>query len=465
MRRFIANPLSLRGQLLPRVVLANTRRPSTDLDHQSIAVAQGLYTISPLTPGSVFLLPHGTRIFNKLLAFMRKQYSLYGYEEVISPIIYKKTLWEQSGHWENYAEDMFSVTGRGAEGEAAKAKQEGRYLEDEEYGLKPMNCPGHCLIYASDDRSYRDLPIRYADFSPLHRNEASGALQGLTRVRRFHQDDAHIFCTPAQIASEIADTLRFVHAVFTVFQLPSYELFLSTRPEKYIGELAEWEQAEGALKEALNTTGREWAVKEGDGAFYGPKIDIVLKDAAGRRHQTATIQLDFQLPHRFNLKYRDAGGEIKTPVIVHRAILGSVERTMAILMEHTGGKWPFWLSPRQATVVPATTAPEVIAYAEAVQRRLSGVVNTLTTATEPPSPTLEMATRTFFVDIDASEGKTLGKRVREAQKRRVNFTLVVGQKEMVNGTVAVRSRDGKQLGEKTVEEVYQMFLELEKTYQ
>ncbi|ORE04846.1 threonyl-tRNA synthetase [Rhizopus microsporus var. microsporus] len=384
--------------------------------------------IHPVSPGSIFMLPHGTRIVHKLQDFLRSEYARYGYEEVMTPLIYKKDLWETSGHWQNYKDDMYMVSGTG---------------DDEGlFGLKPMNCPGHCLIFDSTPKSYRDLPIRLADFSPLHRNEASGALSGLTRVRRFHQDDAHIFCTKQQITPEITSCLSFVDRVYKAFQFPHYDLTLSTRPEEnYIGSLEEWDQAEDALKQALNATGRPWTIKEGDGAFYGPKIDIMVKDSSGKSHQTATIQLDFQLPQRFQLSYVDEQDHAQRPVIVHRAILGSIERMLAILIEHTKGKWPFWLSPRQGIVIPVST--QFADYAQQVARSLSLGKD----HTEPQ----------YYVDTDNSPRDRLNKMIRQAQLQQYNFIFVVGQKEMDQGTVNVRTRKGDVLGTMSIEDIRAMF--------
>lgn len=275
------------------------------------------------------------------------------------------------------------------------------------------------------------------------RNEASGALSGLTRVRRFHQDDAHIFCTEEQIKSEISACLSFVDRVYKAFQFPQYELTLSTRPEtNFIGTVEEWNNAEKALTDALNGSGQPWSVKEGDGAFYGPKIDIMVKDSTGKSHQTATIQLDFQLPQRFGLRYVDENDSMKTPVIIHRAILGSIERMMAILIEHTEGKWPFWLSPRQAIVIPVATP--FIEYAETVAKNLS-LGNNSSNAQQ------------YYVDVDKSLRDRLNKMIRRAQLERYNFILVVGQKEMDTNTVNVRARDGKIVGTMSVDQVRDMF--------
>ena len=343
---------------------------------------------------------------------------------------------------------MFEVTGRGASG-AAKTEKAAEIGEDEKYGLKPMNCPGHCLLFKSQSRSYRDLPIRYADFSPLHRNEISGALSGLTRVRRFHQDDGHVFCRPAQVREEIEKTLQFVGLVYETFGLGPYKLVLSTRPkEQFLGKVEEWDRAETQLKEALNKSGREWEINEGDGAFYGPKIDIILKDSDGKEHQTATIQLDFQLPQRFGLTYTapapefEAKGETTTdsaalantgevtPVIIHRAILGSLERFMALLIEHYKGHWPFWLSPRQVIVLPLTQ--NEVAYANDIAAKLNHIDGP-STALGRPRP---LGLPYYHVDVDKNS-QTIGKKVSRAKTKHYNLICVVGKTECASGKMVV----------------------------
>ncbi|OAG01178.1 class II aaRS and biotin synthetase [Paraphaeosphaeria sporulosa] len=413
-----------------------------------------------MSPGSPLLLPNGAYVFQKLQDFLRAQYPQFGYKEVITPTIYKKSLWEKSGHWDNYAEDMFSVQGRGATGQTENA-QAG---EDEEFGLKPMNCPGHCLLFWGEGelKSYRDLPVRYADFSALHRNEISGSLTGLTRVRRFHQDDAHIFCRPDQILSEIEQTLKFVGMVYDTFNLGPYKLLLSTRPEEhYIGTLEEWNRAEEQLTTALNNSGREWAINEGDGAFYGPKIDIILKDATGKEHQTATIQLDFQLPQRFDLQYQASPEELEAgavsagdknidpscrrPVIVHRAIYGSLERFMALLIEHYNGSFPFWLSPRPAVVVTLNQKPELLEYAARVQSVLAGVLdpshsnNAQTSADFKPTPR-QLSAIHLPIDVDSS-ARQLGKKLREAHNKKYNHIIVIGAEEAKSQTVRLNIKN------------------------
>lgn len=373
-------------------------------DHRKIGREQELFMFHELSPGACFFLPHGTRIHNTLINFIKEEYVKRGFQEVITPNMFNTKLWETSGHWANYREDMFTFE-----------------AEKETWALKPMNCPGHCLIFGHRERSYRELPLRFADFGVLHRNEASGALTGLTRVRRFQQDDAHIFCRQDQIEEEMRGCLDFLQKVYGLFGL-GFHLKLSTRPEKYLGELAVWEEAEKRLSQALDSFGHPWTVDPGDGAFYGPKIDITISDALRRKHQCATIQLDFQLPERFNLQYRssdsDPANPFSRPVIIHRAILGSVERQMAILTEHFVGKWPFWLSPRQVMVVPVAAA--FYAYADQVRSTLHDAG--------------------LYVDVDNGEN-TLNKKIRNAEIAQYNFILVVGQDEEESKSVNVRSRD------------------------
>ncbi|KAI8812560.1 threonyl-tRNA synthetase [Cladochytrium replicatum] len=431
--------------------------------------------IHPLSPGSPFMLPHGTRIAHKLMEVIRAEYVKFSFQEVVTPILFNKDLWVQSGHWENYKDDMFLVS-MGNSGPKSDNPHNQNAVErdshnggggccdhgesEEIHGIKPMNCPAHCLIFKSTDKSYRDLPLRLAEFSPLHRNEASGALSGLSRVRKFHQDDGHIFCTFDQIQSEITSTLQFIDRVYSsILRLPSYYLALATRPaSNFIGELEEWDAAEAMLTKALDDSGREWTLKPEDGAFYGPKIDVMVRDALGRVHQTATVQLDFQLPQRFGLIYVDSSGTAQRPVMIHRAVLGSVERMMAMLIEHTAGKWPFWISPRQAVVIPVVMTPEVMTYAESIAEQLrTGSLS---------EGEIENGVRRpcYFVDMDRSDN-TIKKRVLNAQKAKYNFMMVVGQEEVRDRKVSVRGRDGTQLGMKSVAEVRRMFMEFEENFE
>jgi len=394
------------------------QREAARRDHRNIGKQQELFFFHPYSPGSCFFLPHGARIYNKLIEFIRSEYRNRGFLEVVTPNIFDHQLWHTSGHLQNYKENMFSFD-----------------VEGQPFSLKPMNCPGHCLMFGHRVRSYRELPLRFADFGVLHRNELSGALTGLTRVRRFQQDDAHIFSPPELIKQEIRGCLEFMENVYNIFGF-EFSLDLSTRPEKFLGEIEVWAKAEKALEEALNEFGRPWKLNPGDGAFYGPKIDIHITDALKRSHQCATIQLDFQLPQRFDLQYQ-AGtedGTIHRPVIIHRAILGSVERMMANLIEHTAGKWPFWLSPRQCIVLPVSE--KFFAYASEVRQQIHN--------------------EGFYVDVDASD-KKLQKKIREAQLAQYNYILVVGQEEQSSKTVNIRTRDNVVHGSRPVSELIAEF--------
>lgn len=381
-------------------------KEASERDHRKIGKEQELFFFNELSPGSAFWLPHGARIYNGLCEMLRSEYKQRGYEEVITPNMYNSKLWETSGHWGNYKENMFTFD-----------------VEKDHFGLKPMNCPGHCLIFKSRERSYRELPWRVADFGVIHRNEFSGALSGLTRVRRFQQDDAHIFCTEDQIEQEIRNTFDFLEKVYGIFGF-EFKMELSTRPEKYVGQLETWNKAEQKLENALNAfLGDKWELNPGDGAFYGPKIDIMISDALNRWFQCATIQLDFQLPNRFELEYKsdvnDKENSVNRPVMIHRAILGSVERMTAILTEHFKGKWPFWLSPRQILVVPVGV--KFFDYAESLKEQL-------------------VKKYEFYADVDLS-GNTLQKKVRTGQLLKYNFIFIVGDQEEQEHSVNVRNRD------------------------
>lgn len=382
-------------------------KEASERDHRKIGKEQELFYFNEVSPGSAFWLPHGTRIYNTLVDMLRNEYRQRGYEEVITPNMCNTKLWEISGHWGNYKENMFSFD-----------------VEKETFGLKPMNCPGHCVIFKSRERSYRELPWRVADFGVIHRNEFSGALSGLTRVRRFQQDDAHIFCQQDQIEQEIAGVFDFLQKIYGIFGF-EFKMELSTRPEKYVGELETWNAAEKNLENALNKFMGEgnWELNPADGAFYGPKIDIKISDALRRWFQCATIQLDFQMPQRFDLEYKaDSNDKEKTtarPVMIHRAILGSVERMTAILTEHFKGRWPFWLSPRQVLVVPVGV--KYFDYAESLKEKL-------------------VKQHGFYADVDLS-GNTLQKKVRSGQLLKYNFIFIVGEQEQAEESVNVRNRD------------------------
>jgi threonyl-tRNA synthetase len=399
---------------------------------------------------------------------MKNQQTKYGFNEVITPLIYKTKLWEKSGHWQNYKDDMFKVVGNDPSKEEVHQHELHEHElhnhgdeSEHEYGLKPMNCPGHCLIFSKFDRSYNELPIRYSDFSSLHRNEASGALSGLTRVRRFHQDDGHIFCQLDQINEEITNTINLIKNTYKTFSInvDEIEFFLSTRPEdKFIGSIDTWNNAESQLSDVLDTTvGKgKWSIREGDGAFYGPKIDILLTDAFKKKHQVGTIQLDFQLPSRFDLKYvSEDGNRNNQPILIHRAVFGSLERFLAILLDHYQGKWPFWLNPRQAVIIPVNE--NHIEKSTHLQKILCGdIINS-------ESDIAPITGYNFYVDVD-SRNETVGSRIKEAIQKGYSYILLLGDKEIENDIVAIRSRDSRQISTKSVDEVYQMFIELEKSY-
>lgn len=382
-------------------------KEAAERDHRKIGREQELFYFNEMSPGSAFWLPHGTRIYNALVDLIRSEYRQRGYEEVITPNMYNTKLWEASGHWANYKENMFAFE-----------------VEKETFGLKPMNCPGHCLMFKSRERSYRELPWRVADFGVLHRNEFSGALSGLTRVRRFQQDDAHIFCQQEQIEHEIAGVFDFLQKMYGIFGF-EFKMELSTRPEKFVGSIETWDAAEKNLENALNRFMGEgkWELNPADGAFYGPKIDIKISDALKRWFQCATIQLDFQMPDRFGLEFKSESNTkenaISRPVMIHRAILGSVERMTAILTEHYKGKWPLWLSPRQILIVPVGV--KYFEYAESLKDEL-------------------VKKHHFYADVDVS-GNTLQKKIRNGQMLKYNFIFIVGEQEQSERSVNVRNRD------------------------
>lgn len=373
--------------------------------HLVIGTKQQLFFVEPhYSPGSTFWLPHGARIYNRLIEFIRSEYKVFGFTEVITPNIYNNELWTTSGHFPKYEKDMFVLD-----------------VDKQKWALKPMNCPGHCVMFKHMKRSYRELPIRFADFGVLHRNEAAGALRGLTRVRRFQQDDAHIFCKEEDVLTEVGNQLKFMQKVYGIFNY-KFSLELSTRPDNYLGEIEVWNNAEAQLEKALNAFGHPWKLNKGDGAFYGPKIDVHIQDSLGRSFQCATVQLDFQLPIRFQLEYqgkeqgpKDADGPVLRPVMIHRAIYGSLERFLGILMEHVEGKWPLWLSPRQFMVIPVSKHNND--YAEEVYARL-----------------VQLG---YYAEVDVS-GKTLDKKILEHSL--FNYLLVVGGREQTNKSVNVRKR-------------------------
>ena len=379
-------------------------------DHRKLGKELGLFLFHPAAPGAPFWQPKGATLYGLLADYMRGVLAGEGYQEVRTPLVFNKALWETSGHWEHYRENMFLVESAG-----------------EPCGLKAMNCPSHMLLFASEVRSYRDLPLRYADQGVLHRNEASGVLSGLTRVRQFSQDDAHCFITEDQIGAEVERLLRLVGRVYRDFGL-DYAVELSTRPDDCLGSAATWDHAESQLQGAIEAAGAPYTVSEGGGSFYGPKIDVHVTDALGRRWQCATIQLDYQMPQRFGLKYVGADNAEHTPVLVHRALYGSFERFIALLIEHHAGAFPLWLAPVQAVAIPI--ADRHAEYADSVRARL--------------------AAAGLRVELDARQEK-IGYKIREAQLQKVPYMLVVGDREAAAGAVAVRTRGGGDQGAQQVD--------------
>lgn len=374
-------------------------------DHRKLGQALDLWSFHAIAPGSPFFHPKGAFVYNALIAFVRRLYVRYGYGEVITPQVCDVELWKRSGHYDHYRENLFFVE-----------------TDEREFGVKPMNCPGHTYLYANAKRSYRELPIRYADFSKLHRYEKSGVLHGLTRVRTFAQDDAHIFCAPEQVQSEITRVIEMARVVHRAFGFDDIRVLLSTRPATRMGDEAMWDRAEGALRAALEANGLAYDVNAGDGAFYGPKIDFLFRDALRREWQLTTIQLDYALPERFDLTYVSSDGKEERPVMIHRALLGSLERFMAILVEHTAGALPLWLAPVQVKVLTLT-------------ERQEGYGREITDA---------LRARGARVELDDRSEK-LGYKIRQAQLEKIPYMLVLGDREAAERQVAARARSGEQL--------------------
>jgi threonyl-tRNA synthetase len=380
-------------------------------DHRRLGRDLHLFFFDEVAPGQPFMLPKGMAIFRTLEALSQQEHARRGYQEISTPSLVKSDLWVQSGHWGNYRENMFLSE-----------------VEDETYGFKPMNCPESTVVFRSELRSYRDLPLRLAETTRLLRNERSGTLNGLLRVRQLTMDDAHIFCRTDQVQAEIAGVLEFGTAVYDLFGFPR-RYYLSTRPAKAIGDAALWEEAERALTEALEARGIPYEIKPGDGAFYGPKIDVDIDDALGRSWQLATIQLDYNLPERFGLEYVAEDGQPHRPVMIHRAIFGTYERFLGILVEHYAGAFPVWLAPVQAVLIPV--ADRHLAYADEVAGRLRAAG--------------------LRAEVDA-RGERMQAKIRDAQLQKVPYMLVVGDKEAEAGAVAVRERSGENRGPLPVEE-------------
>ena len=374
-------------------------------DHRRLGKELGLFTLMEEGPGFPFFLPKGMVLRNTLLDYWRKVHKKYGYVEISTPIILNQELWHRSGHWEHYKENMYTTV-----------------IDGEDYAVKPMNCPGGMLVYKTEPHSYRDLPLRMAELGLVHRHELSGALHGLFRVRCFTQDDAHIFMTWDQMEEEIQNVVRLFDEVYSVFGL-TYQIEVSTMPEDHIGDEKTWDFATETLKKAITDMGKEFVINEGDGAFYGPKLDFHLADSLGRTWQCGTIQLDMQMPERFELEYTGADGEKHRPVMIHRVVLGSIERFIGVITEHFGGAFPAWLTPVQVKVLPVTD--RAAEYADGVAKALDDAG--------------------FRVEVDHRSEK-LGYKIREAQTMKIPYMVVVGDKDMENHTVSIRHRTGEDLG-------------------
>ena len=374
-------------------------------DHRKLGKELGLFMLTDYGPGFPFFLPKGMVLRNALIDYWRQVHKKYGYVEVSTPMILNRTLWEQSGHWDHYKNNMYTTV-----------------IDEQDYAIKPMNCPGGMLVYASEPHSYRDLPLRVGELGLVHRHELSGALHGLFRVRCFTQDDAHIFMTKDQMETEIQNVVKLFDEVYSVFGL-KYTIELSTMPEDHIGTVEEWEFNQDILKKAITAMGKDFVINEGDGAFYGPKLDFHIEDCLGRTWQCGTIQLDSQLPERFQLEYVGEDGLKHRPVMIHRVVFGSIERFIGVITEHFSGAFPLWLNPVQVKVLPVTERAHDYAAKIAAQLDAAGI----------------------RVESDLRSEK-LGYKIREAQMQKIPYMLVVGDRDMENGTVSVRTRQGEDLG-------------------
>ncbi len=374
-------------------------------DHRKLGKELGLFMMTEEGPGFPFFLPKGMVLKNTLLDYWRQCHKRYGYVEISTPIILNQELWHRSGHWDHYKDNMYTTV-----------------IDGEDYAIKPMNCPGGMLVYKSEPHSYRDLPLRMAELGLVHRHEMSGALHGLFRVRCFTQDDAHIFMTPDQMKDEIKNVVKLFDEIYSTFGL-TYQIELSTMPEDHMGDEKDWKFAEDTLQAAIIEMGKDFIINAGDGAFYGPKLDFHLADSLGRTWQCGTIQLDFQMPERFDLEYVGEDGEKHRPVMIHRALLGSIERFIGVITEHFAGAFPAWLSPVQVKLLPVTD--RAMDYAKNVAAQLDS--------------------QGFRVEVDGRNEK-IGKKIREATLEKIPFMLVVGDRDMEAGTVSVRTRTGEDLG-------------------
>ena len=382
-------------------------------DHRRLGRELDLFHLDPIAPGSPFYHPKGTVLYNGLTEYLRDLYLEYGYQEVITPQIFDAELFKISGHYQNFRDDMFMFE-----------------ADDRELAVKPMNCPGHCFFFRSTRRSYRELPLRLAEFSRLHRNERSGVLHGMTRVRSFAQDDSHIYCAPDQVESELARFFEMTMRVYTALGIEGVEVFVAGRPERYVGTPEAWAIGERRLEDAVRAAGWECGLLPGEGAFYGPKVEFHFRDALGRSWQVGTIQLDMKMPDSFGLTYIGADGAAHEPAMLHRAILGSLERFIGVYLEHTEGRFPLWLAPVQAVVIPI--ADRHIEYAQQVVAALR--------------------TRRLRAEVDDGPDR-MGAKIRQAQLHKVPYMFVVGDREAEQGQVAVRTRGGSDLGARALDEV------------
>ena len=387
-------------------------------DHRKLGRSLGLFFFDPIAPASPFFLPKGTHVINSLIDYVRELYDAYGYEEVITPQIFNTDLWKRSGHLDAYAENMYFLD-----------------VDEREFGVKPMNCPAAAMLYLANSRSYRELPIRMADFGRLHRNERSGVTHGLNRVRSFVQDDAHIFCAFHQISAEITSFLQMLNESYKVFGFENTRFELSLRPEKRVGSDEMWDHAESILTEVLDATGHKYTAQSGEGAFYGPKIDAFVPDAIGREWQLGTVQLDFSLPERFDMEYTAENGNRDRPVVIHRAMLGSLERFLGVLIEHLSGAFPMWLAPVQAVIVPIADRHNEFCFE--VGKRISEAG--------------------FRVEVNDSNDR-MNAKIRQAQLQKIPYMLVVGDREVEDQCLSVRTRSGDNLDPMSIDQVIDRFM-------
>jgi len=386
-------------------------------DHRKLGRSLGLFFFDPIAPASPFFLPKGTHVINSLIDYVRELYDAYGYQEVITPQIFNTELWKRSGHLDAYAENMYFLD-----------------VDEREFGVKPMNCPAAAMLYLANSRSYRELPIRMADFGRLHRNERSGVTHGLNRVRSFVQDDAHIFCAFHQISAEITSFLQMLNESYQVFGFENTRFELSLRPEKRVGSDEMWDHAESILTEVLDATGHKYTAQSGEGAFYGPKIDAFVPDAIGREWQLGTVQLDFSLPERFDMEYTAENGNRDRPVVIHRAMLGSLERFLGVLIEHLSGAFPMWLAPVQAVIVPIADRHNEFCFE--VGKRISEAG--------------------FRVDVNDSNDR-MNAKIRQAQLQKIPYMLVAGDREVEAKSLSVRTRSGDNLDPMSIDQVIDRF--------